>query len=65
MIQIICDFCKKEVKYPMVTVTVDNSIPLLGEDSEKEYHFHSECATRLRNKFNDFTIKEGGVNNVT
>ena len=41
----------------MITVTVNNLIPLLGEESEREYHFHKECATRLRNKYNDFTIE--------
>ena len=55
MIQTICDFCKKEVKYPMITVTVDNLIPLLGEESEREYHFHRECATRLKNRLGQDT----------
>lgn len=54
MIKICCDFCNKEMRHPQVTVSVDNIITRLGESGESEYHFHTECATRLRNKFNDF-----------
>ena len=57
MIKVCCDFCKKEMRYSQVTVSVDNVMTRLGESGESEYHFHTECATRLRNKFNDFTIE--------
>ena len=58
MIKICCDFCNKEMRHPAVTVSVDNIITHLGEAGESEYHFHTECATLLRNKFNDFIIEK-------
>lgn len=57
MIKVCCDFCNKEMRHPAVTVSVNNIITRLGEAEESEYHFHTECATRLRNKFNDFAIE--------
>lgn len=59
MHKLICDFCGKEITgYGALTkVTIERAYSCLGTPKEEEMHFHTECATRLSNKFDEFTAK--------
>ena len=50
-----CDFCHKEIGGEKITATITADYHLLGDQGDKEYHFHRECAARLKNKFNHVT----------
>ena len=55
--KLICDFCEKDIRRsdPHVKVTIETESPPFGSLwEEQELHLHIECATRLRNKINQF-----------
>lgn len=55
MLKLICDFCGEEITGHKITVTVEPDVITLGTFPE-EQHFHTECATRLKNKCSQETM---------
>lgn len=55
MMEVFCDYCKKKIEDPNEQVNLNfNAYGCTGFAVDKEYQLHIECATRVRNKLEDF-----------
>ena len=55
MIKVYCDYCQKEIEsYNEQVNLYFNDFGCTGFPTGKEYTLHIECATRVKNKLEDF-----------
>lgn len=61
MLKMICDFCGREIRHgkDYAKATLETPTKIYGDSFEQELHLHMACATRLRNKVNQFISEEG------
>lgn len=55
MIEVYCDYCQKKIESTNEQVNLNfNAFGCTGFLTDKEYQLHIECATRIKNKLEDF-----------
>ena len=55
MIEVYCDYCQKKIESTSEQVNLNfNAFGCSGFPTDKEYQLHIECATRVKNKLEDF-----------
>lgn len=58
MIKVYCDYCEKKIENSNEQINLNfNAYGCTGFPTDKEYQLHVECATRLKNKLENF-LKE-------